>query len=470
MLDKDKPTNQTPEESTNDKKVLVVDSSAPNNKKANSSNNTNDADQTKTTSSKAQSKAKPTNKSSSTASSTTHKNQQKVSKLAILALIIASAGIASTAGHYFWLQQQSSVNEAALHKATEQALQSHKQQLESSLNADFSAKMDVQLNKQQQAFNAQLLQYAEQSEQISQSNQENIAQLNQKLNVLEQSVSQRDPSDWLLHEAEYLIRMAARTMWLEQDTRAAIGLLKEADKQLETLQQPKYLPVRALIHQDIEALALMPALTNHEAVLSLMALNKQIPTLPLAGVNLAEALEGSEQENLELSEDIGDWQSNLSKTWNKFLSDFITVRRRTGNVEPLMAPEQQQHLKQNLSLKIQLAQWAASEQKNDIYQQTLKDIQTWLNEFFDMEATVNKNFYQALEQAKQHVISYNYPSDLASLGALKSLIKQQTTSPTNKAATNKASDAEVEADTVTDSSGNTEPETQTTATTSEGNL
>ena len=82
----------------------------------------------------------------------------------------------------------------------------------------------------------------------------------------------------------------------------------------------------------------------------------------LADVDLAEALDQT-KEDLALSDNIGDWQENLAKTWHKFLNDFITVRRRTGMVEPLMAPDQQQHLKQNLSLKIQLVQWAASEQK-----------------------------------------------------------------------------------------------------------
>jgi len=143
----------------------------------------------------------------------------------------------------------------------------------------------------------------------------------------------------------------------------------------------------------------------------------------LAGVNLAEALDQT-KEDLALSDNIGDWQDNLAKTWQKFINDFITVRRRTGMVEPLMAPEQQQHLKQNLSLKIQLVQWAASEQKEEIYQQTLLDIQQWLNEFFDMNLPVNKRFYQSIEKLKQQTIHYDYPSDLRSLAAIKRLLQE----------------------------------------------
>jgi uroporphyrin-3 C-methyltransferase len=436
MLDKDKPTNKTPEKSTDEKKVLVVEntpkkSSGPSTAKKASNRQSDSIKNQEPKSQGVKSTAATSSDKSITAPATSTK--QKVSKLAVLALCVSAVAIAASVGHYVWQQQQASNNIVVQHDKTTQILQTHKQQLESQLTSAFSVPLKDQLQKHQHYFSNQLEQYTQQA---AQKNQEEVKQLTDKVTLLEQSITQRDSSDWLVHEAEYLIRVAARTMWLEQDTRAAIGLLKEADNRLSELKQPKFLPIRALIHQDIEALALMPILDNHNAVLGLMALNKQITTLPLAGVNLAKALNANEKENLELSDDISDWQSNLSKTWNKFLSDFITVRRRAGDVEPLMAPEQQQHLKQNLSLKVQLAQWAASEQRPKIYQQTLLDIQESLNEFFDMDATANKNFYQALEQAKQHIVSYNYPSDLTSLGALTQLMKKQqpaTITHSNKA-------------------------------------
>ena len=151
-----------------------------------------------------------------------------------------------------------------------------------------------------------------------------------------------------------------------------------------------------------------------------MALNKQVPTLVI--ITPEKALEQI-KEDIALSDDIGDWQENLAKTWHKFLKDFIIIRQRTGTVEPLMTPQQQQHLKQNLSLKVQLVQWAASEQKEDVYQETLLDIQQWLNEFFDMNLPANKRFYNAIEQLKKQTIYYDYPSDLRSLAAIKRLLQ-----------------------------------------------
>ncbi len=90
-----------------------------------------------------------------------------------------------------------------------------------------------------------------------------------------------------------------------------------------------------------------------------------------------------------------------------------------------MTPDQQQNLKQNLSLKIQLATWAASEQKSKIYQQSLTEIEQLFAEFFDMQTSENKNFLKAIVQLKSHTVYYDYPSDLASLNAITALINEK---------------------------------------------
>jgi uroporphyrin-3 C-methyltransferase len=335
-------------------------------------------------------------------------------KTATIALVLASISIFASVGHYIWQQQQTGDQLLKLSQQNQQAIKQSQAQLKSDLTVEFNRQL-----QQQHRASSQLQQSARQKH-IDSDNQ--IQLLAAQISQLDQQVSQRQPSDWLIHEAEYLVRVAARTMWLERDTKAAINLLRDADSRLKELDHPKFLPVRALINEDIENLALMPTLTNQEAILTLMALNKQVPTLALAGVNLAEALD-KKKEDFVLSDNLGDWQENLAKTWHKFLNDFITVRRRTGMVEPLMTPDQQQHLKQNLSLKVQLVQWAASEQKEEIYQQNLLDIQQWLNEFFDMNLPVNKRFYNSIEQLKKQTIYYDYPSDLRSLAAIKRLLK-----------------------------------------------
>jgi uroporphyrin-3 C-methyltransferase len=354
-----------------------------------------------------QSKITPSN------SSTKPITSKPTNKRASLALLLASLSIVAAAGHFMWQQHYNNQELLRLTEQNQQALKQSQAQLKQDLITTFNNQLQQHKSTSQSQADADIAQ---------QKNDDLLNTLSTQISQLEQQVQLRQPDDWLIHEADYLIRIATRTVWLEKDTQAAISLLREADSRLKTLGQPKYLPIRALINEDIEALALMPSLNTEDALLQLMALNKQIPQLVLAQVKITEDLKG-DQENLTLSTNIDDWQSNLAKTWQKFLNDFITVRRRTGMVEPLLSPEQQQHLKQNLSLKIQLGQWAASEQKDAIYQQTLLDIQQWLNEFFDMQLISNQNFYQAIDDLKKQTVYYNYPSDLKSLTAIKRLVE-----------------------------------------------
>lgn len=337
----------------------------------------------------------------------------KISKLAIFAVLIA---VAAPSGHYYWQQLQN---------------QQLTQTLTSKISTENSATLNHYQNQMQQALTSQQQTFAKQiqqmAENIQQTSQTKITELDAAVKHLEQRIKQQQPSDWLLHEAEYLIRIATRTLWLEHDTSAAIGLLKDADARLTELHDPAFLPVRETIHQDIKSLELMPTLETDDVVLALMVMNKQVAQLPLAMVDLGE--ESDKEADFNLSADINDWQTNLAKTWQKFLNDFIRVRQRTGSVEPLMSPDQQESLKQNLSLKIQLALWAASERKGDIYQKTLADIQHWLNEFFDMENNVNQHFAKSLTSLKDKQVAYDYPSELGSLTAIRSTLRKQQTKP-----------------------------------------
>lgn len=360
------------------------------------------------------------NKITSTKSEDSNISSNKISKLAVVAIIIA---FAVPAGHYYWQQLQHQQLKISLQQTLEQTL-TQKINKENDINLNrFKAEMQQGLINQEQVFAKKLQQI---TTQIQQSSQSEITELAATIKHLEQAIKQRQPSDWLIHEAEYLIRISARTLWLEQDTRAAIGLLKDADARLTELNDPAYLPVRETIQEDINALTLMPALATDDIIITLMALNKQVSELPLAMVDLGPE---ETQTDINLSDNISDWQANLAKTWQKFLNDFIRVRQRTGTVEALISPDQQDNLKQNLSLKVQLAIWSATERKGDLYQQSLIDIQQWLNDFFDMENSANQLFYNTLTTLQSKKVTFDSPSELSSLKAIKTVLRNQQIKP-----------------------------------------
>ena len=365
----------------------------------------------------------PTATTAKTPHSSSSKSVNKLSKLAMFSLLVA---IAAPAGHYFWQEKQS-------------------QNLVSKINTDNNNRLDTfqqqtekQLVQQQQIIEKQLQGLATK---IATDSQTRIIALEAVVAKLEQNIKQQQPSDWLIHEAEYLLRVAARAVWLEQDTRAALGLLKDADARLAQLNDPTFLPVREVIHQDIKSLSLLPTLDTDEVVLTLMAMNKAVENLPLAMDNLDK--KNMDTADLVLSADINDWQTNLAKTWQKFLDDFIRVRARSGTIEPLISPKQQAQLKQNLTLKIQLALWAASQHKGDVYIKSINDIEQWINDFFDVQDLNNQHFVQSLTELKVKKVDFAYPNDLNALSALRSIISKKQTVPLTESINDKKAVNEV---------------------------
>lgn len=352
-------------------------------------------------------------------SSTSSTRQQKLSKTAVLSLIIALAASAGVGGLYYWNIQQQAVIKKDVLQQTQQSLTSSDQKTQKSL-ANIEQKIKQLLAQQQTAFSNRL---TNDIETIRTDSQDKIIQLEKTVERL----SQNQPSEWLLHEAEYLIRIATRTMWLEQNTGAAIGLLQDADMRLKELEDPAFLPIRQLIREDIQQLKLMPNIDNEDTILTLMAMNKQLKKLPVKSELIPENF--VTQVKLDLSEDIADWKENITKTWRYFSDSFITINKRSGKEEALLPPQFQQNLRENLSLKLQLVQWSASERKQKLYNQNLNGIQLWIEQYFDMSAVENKNFYQGIEQLKSEIVSYDYPSTLSSLNAIRKVLADQPLKP-----------------------------------------
>ncbi len=388
---------------------ISLSSSATNKENPEVNKSTTSSAETKTATAETKTAAtkpkKAASKKQNPAKASTPEQKKPSAAIAIVALILALAAGTGVGGLYYWQQLEQQKSKAALNENTEQRLRDNQQ------------KINQQLSAQQQK-NEQVLQAF--ANKLHQSYQN-------KISVLESDIAklgQNKPSDWLVHEAEYLVRIASRTLWLEKDSTAAINLLKDADNRLEELNNPAFLPTRQLIHQDIEQLKLLPKLNTESIILQLMGMNKQVGALIIAEAHIRQ--DEQTVEDLALSESAADWQENLKKTLSNFSKQFLTISRREGSVEPLLLPKHQQNLRQNLQLKLQLALWAVSEGKTQVYQAALDDTQNWLNEFFDMKNEINQNFVQNIVALKQVKITADYPNSLASLQALRDTISTKS--------------------------------------------
>lgn len=240
----------------------------------------------------------------------------------------------------------------------------------------------------------------------------------QQLNSME---GQR-PADWLIAEADYLVRMAGRKLWLENDVRTATLLLVNADKRLKSLADPSVLPVRAKLAEDIQTLQQMNPVSQSSVALALTGMLAQIDKLPLD--TFEKPVEADADSN-ELSESADDWKENLAKVWHSIVDGFLTVKSLEGPVEPVMSLQAQFLVKEQLRLQLMHAQSAALKADSGLYEQSLLYAKTMLEEHYDVEKSQVTGFISALDNLVDTDISQPIPSQLVSQKPLEQLLESR---------------------------------------------
>ncbi|PAO31127.1 heme biosynthesis operon protein HemX [Vibrio vulnificus] len=334
----------------------------------------------------------------------TTKNEQKKpsQKLSILAIIIALLG---TGGVAFQLQQQNSQYQAQI-----TALQNQLQQTQSA--------MSNELNQVKQETVAKATEVTHKAEVVLAQQQKSI----ESLQLAMADVKGRRPNDWLLAEADYLVKLAGRKLFLEHDVVSATSLMESADQRIAALNDPSLVPLRKAMAKDITDLKTIPLIDRDGLVLRLTALQQQVDQLPLANAILPEA---KTVEKQQVSDDINNWQNNFMASLKAFSENFITFRTRDGNVIPLLSPEQHFYLKENIKAKIETAIKAVYQEQGEVYTTSLTTAEAWSQAFFNQDNNTVKEFTQSLKQLSEQKIQVQYPVKLQTQNQLADVIRER---------------------------------------------
>lgn len=196
-------------------------------------------------------------------------------------------------------------------------------------------------------------------------------------------IAQRNPNHWRAEEAKYLVRLAGQKLWLEKDPSTATSLLKAADERIKSMRDPSLMPLRKALAKDIAATASIKNTDIAGTVLTLDTLIDGIETLPL---NRAEThFSAEELKDTQVSDSLDDWQSNLAKSWQALIDDFVIIRKRTTDAAPLLEPDQQWYLVENTRNKLLQAQLALYRQDQVNYRNSVKLARKWIYQYFDLK-------------------------------------------------------------------------------------
>lgn len=236
------------------------------------------------------------------------------------------------------------------------------------------------------------------------------------------TIDGRRSHDWVFAEAEYLIRLAGRKLWLEQDVATAVALLNSADLRVASLADSSLLGLRRALAQDIANLKTLPMVDIDGITLALDGVIGQLDALP---INLVELPAATDMKDMTLSESPEDWKQNLSKVWDGLVEDFISIHRRTGNIQPLLSIEQRWYLSANLRLALQQAQLSALQHQSERYASSLILATKLLEGYYDKQAPAVQQTVASLNALQAKNVAQRLPEDLSSRTLLAELIEKR---------------------------------------------
>ena len=244
-----------------------------------------------------------------------------------------------------------------------------------------------------------------------------LDELQQKVAV----ISGSDAKTWLLAQADFLVKLAGRKLWSDQDVTTAAALLKSADASLADMNDPSLIGARRAITDDIATLSAVSQVDYDGMILKVNQLANQIDNLRLADNNDDDSPMDSDSD--ELSSSISEWRVNLQKSWQNFMDSFITVRRRDETAVPLLAPNQDIYLRENIRSRLLVAAQAVPRHQEETWKQSLDNVSTWVRAYYDTDDATTKAFLDEVDKLSQQSITMTVPETLQSQALLEKLMQ-----------------------------------------------
>jgi uroporphyrin-3 C-methyltransferase len=227
----------------------------------------------------------------------------------------------------------------------------------------------------------------------------------------------RSERGWTLAEVEYLLRIANQRLQLQRDTGTAVQALRAADGRLRDLADPHYQSVREQIAQDLDAVRAVPAVDVEGLSATLGSALQQIDELPVAGTHYTPAAGGKTdsdgaEKTATSAEQLGTlvWQS---------LSELFRVREHDQPVGPMLPPDREYFLRENLRLQLAAARLALLRNDPAQYRAALQTSLDWLNRYFDGQAATVGQLLGQLQEIASIDITPALPDVSASLRLLR---------------------------------------------------
>ncbi|MCC5854710.1 MAG: uroporphyrinogen-III synthase [Idiomarina sp.] len=342
----------------------------------------------------------------------------------IIIVLCGSVLTLGAGGAWLWYQHQTLVTQTydEFENLSERLSRAEvrDEEFEDRLAARVAADAEAQAERQRR--DIQRLQ--ERQEEQSDRMRDQLSQYDRDLTRLNQRVSSaenRSSNQWLLHEAYDRVNVATQRLTIEGDPAIAIRLLQQA-RTLLAEDGSRHAAIVRQLDSDIELLQELPQVDYSGVLMLLQQLQRQIPEL---------AFRATADNGSDAATDTGaaqDWRSNIASAWRSFSQDLIKIQRHDVPVSRLDF-EQQVHLISRLELHMQLAQQFLLRRDQELFDDTITDVERLVTSYFDLEHTGTRTFLSSLRSLQGLEISPDYPAQLISRAMLREKIRELEDQP-----------------------------------------
>lgn len=228
--------------------------------------------------------------------------------------------------------------------------------------------------------------------------------------------------DWLFAEVEYLVRLANQRVVMEHDAKGALLLFREADQIIQSSEGITAFDLRHALADNIAALEAVSEVDVDGIFVRLAALTSQVDQLKQKQNKFKPVETAPAAASTSANQTFGDRLINLVSSAGARLATLVDFRRNDEHIRPILPPGEEYYLRQNLVLKLQMAQLALLRSDQAVYVDSLNGAQSWIVQYFDPDDPVTTAMLKSLAELGAIDVSKKMPDVSSSLKEVRKLM------------------------------------------------
>lgn len=228
---------------------------------------------------------------------------------------------------------------------------------------------------------------------------------------------------WQLTEIEQLMLIANDRLYLHNDINGALQALSIANQRLGRVAEPKLIKTRQQLVDEISALKAIPQVDQQAIVLQINAIIGQVDELPLSS-NIPAHYKA---EKKPVSDTVAT-SPGLERFIQRMLTavqGMFTIRKENQTLVPLLPPDQEYFLRQNMELKLESARLAVLQQDTTSFRSSIDAAQGWLEAYFALDNPAVASNIKELSELRRIELRWDLPDVSASLAMMRAFLDQQ---------------------------------------------